>query len=189
MNRVKAGHADRRGANYHMLRPTSWSGSPARLRGASLHRFLGVLALSIAAACSTEHESTIDASAGIDSLNAHIADAYRTHDPAAYAKLWTDSATFEWPALNTVHGPTGMAEMARNNWASLRDMDLRLTVSSRRITGGTATEFGAFQQSYTDSTGGRFTEYGRYVASLARQQDGRWLMDRFFGFEDSTRRR
>jgi len=33
------------------------------------------------------------------------------------------------------------------------------------------------------------TEFGRYVAFLLRQQDGSWRMDRFFGFEDSTRPR
>ena len=141
------------------------------------------------AACSTRPVTTADANAEIDSLNARIARAYRQHDPQAYARLWTDTASCEWPALNTVRGPKAMADMARNNWATLRDMDLWLTVSSRRIAGATATEFGAVQQSYTDSSGARFTEYGRYVASLARQQDGRWLMDRFLGFEDSTRRR
>jgi hypothetical protein len=31
------------------------------------------------------------------------------------------------------------------------------------------------------------TEFGRYVALLVRHDDGRWLMDRFFGFSDSTR--
>jgi hypothetical protein len=31
-------------------------------------------------------------------------------------------------------------------------------------------------------------EFGRYVTVLARQRDGSWLIDRFFGFEDSTRR-
>jgi ketosteroid isomerase-like protein len=141
------------------------------------------------AACSTTPVISADASAGLDSLNARIAAAYRKHDPQAYATLWTDTAVFEWPAFNTVRGPAAMAEMARNNWATLRDMDLRLDVASRRITGSSATEFGAFQQAYTDSTGARFVEYGRYVASNLRQRDGRWLMDRFFGFEDSTRRR
>lgn len=153
-------------------------------------RLRSVLVVLAAAGCAgATRESTAAANAGIDSLNARIAGAYRTHDPKLYATLWTDSAVFEWPAFNSVHGPAGMAEMARNNWASLRDMDLRLDVASRRVTGRSATEFGAFQQAYTDSSGARFTEYGRYVSYLTRQQDGRWLMDRFFGFEDSTRRR
>jgi ketosteroid isomerase-like protein len=141
------------------------------------------------AACSATPVTTADANAAIDSLNARIGEAYRKHDPKLYATLWTDSAVFEWPAFNTVRGPAAMAEMARNNWATLRDMDLRLDVASRHITGSSATEFGAFQQAYMDTTGARFVEYGRYVAYLLRQRDGRWLMDRFFGFEDSTRRR
>jgi ketosteroid isomerase-like protein len=66
-------------------------------------------------------------------------------------------------------------------------MDLHLTVANRRIAPDHATEFGAFQQSYRDSSGARNTEYGRYVALLVRQGDGSWRMDRFFGFEDSTR--
>jgi hypothetical protein len=77
--------------------------------------------------------------------------------------------------------------MARDNWSALRNMDLVLTVKSRRLAADHATEFGAFQQSWSDSAGTRMTEYGRYVTVLARQKDGSWLMDRFFGFEDSTR--
>jgi ketosteroid isomerase-like protein len=149
-----------------------------------------LLLLCAGAACAARSaSSTSDAEAGIDSLNAKVVAAYRTHDPKAYAALWTDSAVFEWPAFNTVRGPAGMAEMARSNWSTLRDMDLRLAVASRHVSGDDATEFGAFQQAYTDSSGARFTEYGRYVSYLVRQPDGRWLMDRFFGFEDSTRKR
>src|ERR1041384_2360631 len=130
-----------------------------------------------------------EATAGIDSLNARLVQAYRSHDPRAYAALYTDSAVFEWPAFNTVRGPAELAAMARNNWASLSDMDLRLTVSARRVAPDHATEFGAFAQSWRDSRGVRMTEYGRYVTFLLRQQDGSWRMDRFFGFEDSTRPR
>jgi ketosteroid isomerase-like protein len=66
-------------------------------------------------------------------------------------------------------------------------MDLKLTVTSRRLASDHATEFGAFQQSWRDTGGVRMTEFGRYVTVLARQGDGTWLIDRFFGFEDSTR--
>ena len=129
-----------------------------------------------------------DANGGIDSLNQRIVQAYRRHDPVAYAALYTDTAVFEWPAFNTVRGPTELAAMARSNWASLKDMDLRLAVSTRRVAPDHATEFGAFEQSWRDSSGVRMTEFGRYVAFLLRQEDGSWRMDRFFGFEDSTRR-
>ena len=66
-------------------------------------------------------------------------------------------------------------------------LDLELTVAHRRLGSDRATEFGAFEQSWRDSTGARMTEYGRYVTLVVQQPDGRWLMDRFFGFEDSTR--
>ncbi len=128
-----------------------------------------------------------EATAGIDSLNAALVRAYRSHDPQAYAALYTDTAVFEWPAFNTVRGPAQLAAMARSNWASLQDMDLRLTVSARRVAPGQATEFGAFEQSWRDASGVRRAEFGRYVAFLLRQADGSWRMDRFFGFEDSTR--
>ena len=154
-----------------------------------MRRISLALSLCAASACAAGSPSPAAANAGIDSLNARTIAAYRTHDPKLYATLWTDSARFEWPAFNTVRGPAALAEMARSNWASLRDMDLRLDASSRRVSNDNATEFGAFQQAYTDSSGARFVEYGRYVSYLLRQQDGRWLMDRFFGFEDSTRRR
>jgi hypothetical protein len=80
-----------------------------------------------------------------------------------------------------------MTAMARGNWAALRDMDLRLTVSTRRIAPDHATELGAFEQSYSDSTGARMIEYGRYAAVLTRGEDGAWRMDRFLGFSDSTK--
>ena len=128
-----------------------------------------------------------DARAGIDSLNARLVQAYRTRDPRAYGALYTDSAVFEWPAFNTVRGRAGMEAMAGSNWGALNDMNLELTVSSRRIASDHATEFGAFEQSWRDSSGGRMTEFGRYVTVLARDGNGGWLIDRFFGFADSTR--
>ena len=139
-------------------------------------------------ACRPAGPSVADAAAGIDSLNAALVRAYRTHDPQAYAALYTDTAVFEWPAFNTVRGPAQLAAMARSNWASLQDMDLRLAVSARRVAPDHATEFGAFEQSWRDSSGARMAEFGRYVALLVRQEDGSWRMDRFFGFEDSTGR-
>jgi len=147
-------------------------------------RILVAASLCIAAiACRTSG----DANAGIDSLNARLVQAFRSHDPQAYGAVFTDSAVFEWPAFNTVRGRADLAAMARSNWASLKDMDLRLIVLNRRVAPDHATEFGAFEQSWSDSSGARHTEFGRYVAMLLRQNDGTWLMDRFFGFEDSTR--
>jgi hypothetical protein len=80
-----------------------------------------------------------------------------------------------------------LAAMAKDNWSGERDVDLRLSVESRRVSPESATEFGAFEQDWTDSSGVRRTEFGRYVSYLLRQQDGSWRMDRFLGFEDSTR--
>jgi ketosteroid isomerase-like protein len=131
--------------------------------------------------------SVADANAGIDSLNARISQAYRDANAQRYAALYTDSAVFEWPAFNSVRGRTGLEAMARENWASLKDMDLKLTVSSRRIASNQATEFGAFEQSWSDPKGVRMAEFGRYVTLLVRDGDGTWRIDRFFGFEDSTR--
>jgi ketosteroid isomerase-like protein len=141
----------------------------------------------VSAACASTPAPTTDANAGIDSLNARLVSAYRARDPQAYAALFTDSAAFEWPAFNTVRGPAALAAMARDNWAAERDVDLRVTVASRRAAGDHATEFGAFEQTWSDSAGVRRTEFGRYVSYFLRQSDGSWRMDRFFGFEDSTR--
>ena len=147
-----------------------------------------VLLLAGALACAQPPESPPrDANAGIDSLNARLIQAYRSRDPQAYAALYTDTAVFEWPEFNTVRGASGMADMVRGNWPSLNEMDLALAVSSRRLAADHATEFGAFQQSWRDSSGARMVEYGRYVTLLARQGDGSWRIDRFFGFADSTR--
>ena len=144
--------------------------------------------LLVAIACTSAKTSGADAGAGVDSLNARISKAYRDHDPVAYGRLFTDSAVFEWPAFTTVHGRAGLEAMARTNWAALRDMDLTLDVAHRRIAPDHVTEFGAFQQAYSDSAGARSIEYGRYVAVLVPTADG-WRMDRFFGFSDSTAKR
>lgn len=135
----------------------------------------------------TARESDGEIMAGLDSLNARLVEAYRTRDPRAYGSLYTDSAVFEWPAFNTVRGRAGMEAMARTNWPSLDDMTLEVTVASRRVAQNHATEVGAFRQSWRDSAGVRMTEFGRYVTVLARDGDGTWRIDRFFGFADSTR--
>src|SRR5688500_6924689 len=156
--------------------------SATAMRTSSHRRSVAIASLSIVGlACSpTPRQPTIDANTGIDSLNSRLVQAYRSRDPQAYAALYTDTAVFEWPAFNTVRGPAELAAMAQSNWASLSDMDLRLTVSTRRVAPDHATEFGAFEQSWRDSSGARTTEFGRYVAFLLRQEDGSWRMDRFF---------
>ncbi|HEV8366169.1 MAG TPA: nuclear transport factor 2 family protein [Gemmatimonadaceae bacterium] len=148
---------------------------------------LGLFALGWACSGAPRAVPNSEANAGIDSLNARLSQAYRDRDPSAYGALYTDSAVFEWPAFNTVRGRAGMEAMARSNWAALTDMDLRLIVSSRRVEPSHATEFGAFEQSFRDSSGARMTEFGRYVALLARDDSAGWRIDRFFGFSDSTR--
>jgi ketosteroid isomerase-like protein len=146
------------------------------------------IAVAVASCSAASPPSIGRANASIDSLNARLVRAYQRRDPRAYAALYTDSAVFEWPAFNTVRGPTALGEMARSNWSGERDVDLRLTVTNRRLVADQATEFGAFQQLWTDSSGVRMIEFGRYVTVFARQRDGGWRIDRFFGFEDSTRR-
>jgi uncharacterized protein (TIGR02246 family) len=153
------------------------------LRAAVISLFLA----GVACSQPPRQSSVAEANTGIDSLNARLIQAYRTRDPQAYAALYTNSAVFEWPAFNTVRGRAGMEAMARSNWASLNDMDLQLTVSSRQVMSDRATEFGAFQQSWRDAKGVRMTEFGRYVTLLARQGDSGWRIERFFGFADSTR--
>jgi ketosteroid isomerase-like protein len=123
----------------------------------------------------------------LNAVNARLSDAYRRRDPAAYAALFTDTAVFEWPAIAPVRGPAALGAMGRAIWAGQRDVDLRVRVASRRVAADHATEFGAFEQTWTDTAGVRRTEFGRYVTALVRQPDGRWLMDRWLGFEDSVR--
>lgn len=150
-----------------------------------------IASLVLGVACSQMSSGSLaadaDAGAGIDSLNARLVQAHRHRDPQAYAALYTDSGVFEWPAFNTVRGRAGLEAMARANFAPLDDLDLRLIVASRRTAADHATEFGAFQESWRDSSGKRMTEYGRYAAFLARQPDKSWRLDRFLGFEDSIR--
>jgi ketosteroid isomerase-like protein len=155
----------------------------------TLLRSLSLACVLVSCSRTAERPATADTgqTAGIDSLNTRLMTAYKQKDPAAYGAIFTDSAVFEWPAFNTVRGRSGLEAMARANWASLADMDLRLSVSKRLVEGDRATEFGAFEQSWRDPRGTRTTEYGRFVPLLARQPDGTWRIDRFFGFEDSLR--
>ncbi len=147
-----------------------------------------ILLLVLEMGCShAARESDGEIIAGLDSLNTRLVEAYRTRDPRAYGALYTDTAVFEWPAFNTVRGRAGMEAMARTNWPSLDDMRLEVAVASRRVAQNHATEVGAFRQSWRDSAGVRMTEFGRYVTILARDGDGTWRIDRFFGFADSTR--
>src|SRR2546425_9406936 len=95
-----------------------------------------------------------EATAGIDSLNAALVRAYRTHDPQAYAALYTDTAVFEWPAFNTGRGPAQLAAMAPSDWASLQDADLRLAVSARRGAPGPPPDLGGVEQSCRQPDGG-----------------------------------
>src|SRR6266516_734614 len=87
----------------------------------------------VLAACARQSQparpSAGEATAGIDSLNAALVHAYRTHDPLAYAALYTDTAVFEWPAFNTVRGPAELGAMARSNWASLNAGHSKTAVS------------------------------------------------------------
>ncbi|HKW08907.1 MAG TPA: nuclear transport factor 2 family protein [Gemmatimonadaceae bacterium] len=154
-------------------------------------RVLISLTLIAGAACSqskTDFTPEQKANFAIDSLNVRLSAAYHNRDPRAYAALFTDSAVFEWPAFNSPRGPTQLANMARDNWSAERDVELQLNVSMRRLATDHATEFGAFQQAWTDSSGARMIEYGRYATYLVRSPDGRWRMERWLGFEDSTRR-
>src|SRR3954470_15835956 len=145
-----------------------------------------IVVAGVACPASQERSQSRDAGRGIDSLNARVAKAYADHDPAAYAALFTDSAVFEWPAVPTVRGRAGLQAMAREVWAPLRNIELKMLVSSRHITGDHATEFGAFEESWDGDSAKRNTEYGRYASTL-RRENGGWLMEHFFGFEDSVR--
>src|SRR3989475_5972951 len=81
----------------------------------SASRVVVVLLGSACLACAQpSRPSAGEVTAGIDSLNARLVRAYRSHDPQAYAALYTDTAVFEWPAFNTVRGPAQLAAMARS---------------------------------------------------------------------------
>jgi len=157
------------------------------MRRIEVSSLIAVISLAIGCTQKETVPSAGDANAGIDSLNARVERAYLEKDPKTYATLFTDSAVFEWPAVPTVRGRPALQSMANELWPPLADLKLRFIVGTRRLASDHATEVGAFEESWRDSTGGRTTEYGRYVTVFARQKDGSWLMDRFFGFSDSTR--
>ncbi|MDB4882912.1 MAG: hypothetical protein JWL95_1678 [Gemmatimonadetes bacterium] len=147
-----------------------------------------VAALLVVCGCSRDASSvsTAATTTALDSLNARIVRAYREHDSKGYGALYTDSAQFEWPAVPTVRGRAGLETMAHDVWTPLPDLDLKLIVATRRIAATHATELGAFEESWRDSTGGRTTEFGRYVVLFAKAPDDTWRIDRFLGFSDST---
>lgn len=148
-----------------------------------------LLASLLLAACERPEVSVRvgDGGAGIDSLNARLERSYADHDAKTYATLFTDSAVFEWPATPSVRGRPALQAMAGELWPPLQELKLRVIAGTRRLATDHATELGAFEESWRDSTGGRTTEYGRYAAVMVRQKDGSWLLDRWMGFSDSTR--
>lgn len=145
------------------------------------------LSCTIALGCASTPASEPIDTQGLDALNARFSEAYRQRDPDAYGRLYTSDAVFEWPAIPPVRGSEGLAAMARGLWATQRDLELRVHVASRTMQGPRATEFGAFELSWNDTTGVRRTEYGRYASVLVRQPDRSWRMARWLGFEDSVR--
>ena len=154
-------------------------------------RLLALASLLAGAACADARPArtpAVDPQAGarIDSLNAKLSAVHRARDSHAYPLLFTDSAVFEWPAIPNIRGRPGLEALARDGWKPLDDLELKVIPSSRRIGVDHATEFGAFEESWRDSTGARKVEFGRYAEVLARQPDGSWLIDHFLGFEDST---
>ena len=149
---------------------------------------LVVLVLAAAPGCERAGASDAASAAGLDSLNARLEDAYRRRDTVAYAALYTDSAVFEWPAIDPVRGPAALGAMAGAIWAPQRDVALRVRVTARHVGAAHGSEFGAFEQDWRDTAGVRWTEYGRYASVAVRGADGRWRLHRWLGFEDSTRR-
>ncbi|HTK49879.1 MAG TPA: nuclear transport factor 2 family protein [Gemmatimonadaceae bacterium] len=157
-----------------------------------LRRALAAVSLLLAGACAGSPPARetasvpADANARLDTLIARLVTVHHALDAKGYAQLYTDSAVFEWPAFDTVRGRAGIEAMARGNFAPLDDLVIRITPSARRLAADHATEFGAFEETWNDSTGARKAEYGRYAETLARQPDGSYLIDHFLGFEDST---
>ena len=154
-------------------------------------RLLALASLVVLGACANDgpaRTTVVDPQAGIriDSMNAKLSAVYRARDSRAYPLLFTDSAVFEWPATPNVRGRAGLEALARDGWKPLDGLELKVIPSLRRIGADHATEFGAFEESWRDSSGARKVEFGRYAEVLARQPDGSWLIDRFLGFEDST---
>jgi ketosteroid isomerase-like protein len=155
----------------------------------SAARLLALASLLALGACANEAPARAadpQAGARIDSMNAKLSAVYRARDSRAYPLLFTDSAVFEWPGTPNIRGRVGLEALARDGWKPLNDLELKVIPSARSIGVDHATEFGAFEESWRDSTGARKVEFGRYAELLVRQPDGSWLIDHFFGFEDST---
>ena len=151
--------------------------------------FSAVLAPAVLAlACARESRpDTAATTAALDSLDGQLSRAYHDRDAKLYGTLWSDSAVFEWPALPSLRGPAALSAMATDIWTGERDVELRVRPTTRRVAPDHATEWGAFEQAWTDSAGKRQVEYGRYVTAFAKQPSGSWRIDRWLGFEDSTR--
>src|SRR2546426_12420416 len=101
---------------------TRTQGAPVRVAIASL--------CIVGLACRPARPSVADATAGIDSVNAALVRAYRTHDPQAYAAPYTDTAELEKPALNNDRGPPPPEGTERSKWAAAQDWGRRRVVST-----------------------------------------------------------
>ena len=114
-----------------------------------------IAALALATSCAAHDapRNAPESNTGIDTLNARIERSYRDKDPRSYAALFTDTAVFEWPAVPTVRGRPALQSMAGELWPPLPDLKLRFIVGTRRLAPNHATEIGAFEESWRDSTG------------------------------------
>ncbi len=150
-----------------------------------LHLCLLIL---VALGCGQQCDMALESQAAValDSLHLRMSALHRERDPVAYAELHSDSVVFEWPTLAPVRGRSELAALMLDNWRTRDSLRLDLTLVARRVAGVTATEVLGYRESWTAPAGQRVEEHGRFMLWLSRASDGRWYVDRFFGFSDST---
>jgi limonene-1,2-epoxide hydrolase len=155
-----------------------------------MHRaLLRVVLVGAAIGCAAPsgRSDALAARAALDTVHARMSALHRARDASAYAALHGDSVVFEWPGIAPVGGRPALAALMRENWRDRNGLELSVTPVARRVAGPYATEVLAYREAWSDSTGARVVEYGRFVLMLTQSTDAAWVIDRFFGFSDSTR--
>jgi uncharacterized protein (TIGR02246 family) len=147
------------------------------MRSSSLFRCLAaVIAL---AACHAPHQDEAAARAEVAAALQRYQAAARRVDPDAIAAFYTENATLFEPGIAPVQG----RESIRAFMGSFPGVQVEVadaTPDTIEVFGGTAYLWGSYFERLAFPGQPVSEQHGKFVTEWVRQEDGRWLIHRFF---------
>lgn len=133
---------------------------------------LASIAVLLLLGCSSMQAPTADVETAINQLNAQLADAVRSGDPAAVAGFYAEDAVMMPPNMPAARGRDAIRQM----WAGILGSGkvyLKLTTDKVLHAGNLATEVGSFDFTITPSGGAPQHDVGKYAVTW-RNVNGQW---------------